>query len=138
VSIEEGRPADAERSAREAREEFAQGGQTDSELVANATLVDALLAQGKIVEAQKLLARSGGGLCTEVLRGAHLRQATEIVYKTMSLVDNQVRGKEDLNLRPPGSRTRFWQLLKVVGFCSFQLIDVESLAGGWLRAIESC
>jgi DNA-binding winged helix-turn-helix (wHTH) protein/tetratricopeptide (TPR) repeat protein len=53
LSIEEGHPADAETVIRKCKEQFHQDGQADDELAASVTLIDALLGQGKFVEAAK-------------------------------------------------------------------------------------
>jgi DNA-binding winged helix-turn-helix (wHTH) protein/tetratricopeptide (TPR) repeat protein len=52
LSIEEGHPAAAEKSARECLTAFRSGQQDDDELTAATVLVESLLAQGKFVEAQ--------------------------------------------------------------------------------------
>jgi eukaryotic-like serine/threonine-protein kinase len=51
LSIEEGRADDAETVIRKCKEKFHQDGQADDELAAAAALIDALLGQGKSVEA---------------------------------------------------------------------------------------
>ncbi len=51
VAIEEGKPADAEKSAREAEEILRTEGATDRSLLATAVVADALLAQRKVKEA---------------------------------------------------------------------------------------
>ncbi len=53
LSIEEGRAADAETVIRKCKEQFHQDGQADDDLAASVTLMDALLGQGKFVEAAK-------------------------------------------------------------------------------------
>jgi eukaryotic-like serine/threonine-protein kinase len=58
LSIEQGRPADAEAPAREAAEGFGKGKQVSSQAVAEAVLSRALLAQGKLPEAQASVERA--------------------------------------------------------------------------------
>ncbi|MFZ1918778.1 MAG: tetratricopeptide repeat protein [Terriglobales bacterium] len=53
LSIEEGHAADAETLIRKCKEQFHQDGQADDELAASVTLIEALLGQGKFVEAAK-------------------------------------------------------------------------------------
>jgi DNA-binding winged helix-turn-helix (wHTH) protein/tetratricopeptide (TPR) repeat protein len=53
LSIEEGHAADAETVIRKCKEQFHQDGQSDDELAAGITLMQALLGQGKFVEAGK-------------------------------------------------------------------------------------
>lgn len=53
LSLEEGRAADAETVIRKCKEQFHQDGQADDDLAASVTLIDALLGQGKFVEAAK-------------------------------------------------------------------------------------
>ena len=53
LAIEEGQASDAEGSVRECKEQFHSEQQADDELSASITLIDALLAQDKHVEAQK-------------------------------------------------------------------------------------
>lgn len=59
VSIEEGHAADAETMAREYKQQFHQEQQADDELHASEILIRALLAQGKISEAQQESQASG-------------------------------------------------------------------------------
>ncbi len=58
LSIEQGRPADAEASARDAAEEFRKGKQIGSEAEAEAVLSRSLLDQGKLPEAQSSVAHA--------------------------------------------------------------------------------
>ncbi len=53
VSIEEGHAADAEKTARECKQQFHQDQQADDELHASGILVESLLAQGKVSDAQQ-------------------------------------------------------------------------------------
>ncbi len=53
LSLEEGHAADAETVIRKCKEQFHQDSQADDELAASVTLIDALLGQGKFVEAAK-------------------------------------------------------------------------------------
>jgi len=59
VSIEEGGAADAETVIRECKRQFHQDQQADDELHASAVLIQALLAQGKITDAQREAEASG-------------------------------------------------------------------------------
>jgi len=53
LSIEEGHAADAEKMALESKQLFRQDHEADDELFASQVLIDALLAQGKVSEAQQ-------------------------------------------------------------------------------------
>jgi tetratricopeptide (TPR) repeat protein len=53
LSIEEGHAADAEKMALESKQLFHQDHEADDELFASQVLIDALLAQGKVSEAQR-------------------------------------------------------------------------------------
>ncbi|MBZ5653174.1 MAG: winged helix-turn-helix domain-containing protein, partial [Acidobacteriia bacterium] len=53
LAIEEGHASDAEASVRECKEQFHREQQADDELTARIVLIDALLAQAKLSEAQK-------------------------------------------------------------------------------------
>jgi DNA-binding winged helix-turn-helix (wHTH) protein/tetratricopeptide (TPR) repeat protein len=53
LSLEEGHAADAETVIRKCKEQFHQDGQADDELAASVTLMEALLGQGKFMEAAK-------------------------------------------------------------------------------------
>ena len=49
--------------------------------------------------------------------------------------DFEWSGREDLNLRPPWSRTRFQTVLKSAEFYCFQVIDIEPVAGRSWKAV---
>jgi eukaryotic-like serine/threonine-protein kinase len=64
VSLEEGHAADAEKTSREYKQQFHQEQQADDELLASEVLIEALLAQGKIDDAQRE-AEASGSLATK-------------------------------------------------------------------------
>jgi eukaryotic-like serine/threonine-protein kinase len=53
LSVDEGHAADAETVIRKCKEQFHQDGQADDELTADVTLIDALLSEGKFMEASE-------------------------------------------------------------------------------------
>jgi hypothetical protein len=66
-----------------------------------------------------------------ILPTAGIFRDLEVVY----LLENKWSRREDLNLRPPWSRTRCERLLKSLEFCYCQLIDIEPVAGRSLKAV---
>ena len=75
LTIAEGRPADAESSAREARDQFRKENQADDELVAGSVLAKSLLEQGRFADAQLAVEGASTLAARSQNRGVSLRFA---------------------------------------------------------------
>jgi tetratricopeptide (TPR) repeat protein len=73
LSLERGRPSEAEITLRQAREEFRNEKQTDNEMLADTVLARALMAQGKYPEAQKEIIAGKTFLAKSQNRANHLQ-----------------------------------------------------------------
>ncbi|MGB8541434.1 MAG: hypothetical protein WCD49_07325, partial [Candidatus Acidiferrales bacterium] len=100
ISIEEGRPEDAEGVVRQCQEQFRKEHQADDELSATAVLIQALLAQGKKAEAKMEVDRAQPLATKSQNRFASLQFALASASFFLSSDD------------PESSRTRLQQILK--------------------------
>jgi tetratricopeptide (TPR) repeat protein len=75
LTIAEGRPRDAENSAREARDEFLHESQADDALIANSVLAKSLLEQGRVADAQQIIDSASALAAKSQNRGVSLRFA---------------------------------------------------------------
>jgi DNA-binding winged helix-turn-helix (wHTH) protein/tetratricopeptide (TPR) repeat protein/TolB-like protein len=75
LTIAEGRPADAESSARKARDEFRQENQADDELIATSLLAKSLLGQDRFADAQLVIETASTLAAKSQNRGVSLRFA---------------------------------------------------------------
>ena len=115
VALEEGHPADAEAAARQCREQFHQEQQKDDEIAASAVLIESLLAQGKISDAQKEIAG------TEPLANASLNLFGRLRFSLVSaravLASNQ----------PEAARGPLKQILAEARGHGFVGLELEAL-----------
>jgi tetratricopeptide (TPR) repeat protein len=82
VSIEEGHPADAERIARQVLEEFRKEGHPDDEISAETSLLQALLAQNKLADAESEL---------EKARALSSKSQNVLLRLELKIVDAQIQ-----------------------------------------------
>jgi serine/threonine protein kinase/tetratricopeptide (TPR) repeat protein len=93
LSIEDGKPADAERVAREVRDEYRKEGHPDDELTADVVLLRALLAQQKLDEADHELGN------TESLSAKSQNVPVRLARETIAARIRAATGKLDDALR---------------------------------------
>jgi eukaryotic-like serine/threonine-protein kinase len=93
LSIEDGNPADAERVARQVRDEYRKEGHPDDEIAADVVLLRALLAQQKLNEADQELAN------TESISAKSQNVPTRLARETVAARIRATTGKLDDALR---------------------------------------